>query len=152
MKLKIQKRLAAHILKSSKNNIILDSSRLDEIKDAITRADVKSLIKDKAIKVKKIKGISRYTIRKNQKQKNKGRRRGPGSKKSSRNARITKKRRWINHIRIQRVFLKNLRDKSVISKASYRSLYMKSKGGVFRSKRHLKMHMKEQQLIKNEKS
>jgi len=81
MKLKIQKRLAARILKSSKSNIWLDSNRLDEIKDAITKADVKSLIKDKAIKAKKIRGISGYRTRKIQLQKSKGRKRGPGSKK-----------------------------------------------------------------------
>ena len=148
MVLKIQKRLAAQILKSSKNNIWLDSNRLDEIKDAITKVDVRSLIKDKAIKAKKIKGISRYRIRKTQKQKSKGRRSGPGSKKSSVNARISKKRRWINQVRVQRTFLKNLRDKDVIDKHSYRSLYMKSKGGFFRSKRHLKIYMKEHGFTK----
>ena len=57
MRLKIQKRLAAQILKSSENDIWLDSNRLDEIKEAITKADIKSLIKDKAIKAKKIRGI-----------------------------------------------------------------------------------------------
>ena len=47
MQLKIQKRLAAQILKTSKNNIQLDSSRLEEIKEAITKADIKSLIKER---------------------------------------------------------------------------------------------------------
>ena len=148
MKLKIQKRLAAQILKSSKSNIWLDSGRLDEIKEAITKADVKSLIKDKAIKGKKIRGISRFRIRHANKQKSKGRRKGPGSKKSGVNARISKKRRWINHVRTQRSLLKHLRDKKVIEKSSYRLLYMKSKGGFFRSKRHLKMYMEEQGIIK----
>ena len=148
MKLKIQKRLAAQILKSSESNIWLDSTRLDEIKEAITKADVKSLIKDKAIRVKKIRGTSKFRIRKVQKQKSKGRRRGPGSKKSSVNARITKKRRWINHVRMQRVFLQNLRDNGVIDKTSYRSLYMKSKGGFFRSKRHLKIYIQDHGFIK----
>jgi len=46
MQLKIQKRLAGQILKSSQNDIWLDSDRLDEIKEAITKADIKSLIKD----------------------------------------------------------------------------------------------------------
>ncbi|MAE42842.1 50S ribosomal protein L19e [Candidatus Woesearchaeota archaeon] len=148
MQLKIQKRLAAQILKSSESNIWLDSNRLDEIKEAITKADVKSLIKDKAIKAKKIRNTSKYRIRKNQIQKNKGRRRGPGSRKGSLNSRISKKRRWINHIRVQREFLQNLRDKEVIERSAYRSLYMKSKGGFFRSKRHLKIYMKEHEFIK----
>ena len=57
MQLKIQKRLAAQILKASKNDIWLDSSRLEDIKEGITKADIKSLIKDKAIKSKKTRGI-----------------------------------------------------------------------------------------------
>lgn len=148
MKLKMQKRLAAEILKSSVKKIWLDGNRLDEIKEAITKADIKSLIKDKAIKAKRIRGTSRYRIRKNLKQKSKGRRHGFGSKKGGKNARISKKRRWINHIRVQRKFLQNLRNKDVIDKTSYRSLYMKSKGGFFRSKRHLKMFMEENNFIK----
>ena len=148
MQLKIQKRLAAQILKSSENNIWLDSSRLDEIKDAITKADVKFLIKDNAIKAKRIRGISGYRTRKIRLQKSKGRKRGTGSKKGGINSRISKKRRWINHIRVQRKFLQNLRNKDVIDKTSYRSLYMKSKGGFFRSKRHLKMFMEENNFIK----
>ncbi len=148
MQLKIQKRLAAQILKSSENDIWLDSNRLDELKEAITKADIKSLIKDKAIKAKKIRGISRYRTRKRNQQKSKGRRRGSGSLKGSRGARLSKKRGWINRIRIQRVFLQNLRDKGVISKSSYRSLYMKSKGGFFRSKRHIKIYIQEQGIIK----
>ena len=151
MQLKIQKRLAAQILKASKNDIWLDSSRLEEIKEGITKADIKSLIKDKAIKSKKSRGISRFRARKIKLQKSKGRRRGPGSIKGGKHARLSKKRAWIKHIRIQRSFLQNLRDKEVINKSSYRSLYLKSKGGFFRSKRHIKLYMQEHGLGKNEK-
>jgi len=152
MQLKIQKRLAAQILKASKNDIWLDSSRLEEIKEGITKADIKSLIKDKAIKSKKKRGISRSRARKVKIQKLKGRRRGFGSKKGGKHARLSKKRSWINHIRIQRSFLQNLRDKEVIDKSSYRSLYLKSKGGFFRSKRHIKLYMQEHGLGTNEKT
>lgn len=148
MQLKIQKRIAARIMKSSENRIWLDSNRLDEIKDAITKADIKSLIKDKAIKSKKIQGISRFRIRKIKSQKSKGRRRGPGSLKGSKHARLSKKKSWINHIRIQRRFLQHLRDENIIDRSSYRSLYMKSKGGFFRSKRHIKLYMQEREIGK----
>ena len=143
MQIKIQKRLAAQILKSSKNDIWLDSNRLDEIKDAITKADIKSLIKDKAIKSKKIRGISRYRTRKRKEQKRKGRRSGSGSIKGGMHARLSQKKRWMYHIRVQRAFLQNLRDKNIIDKSSYRLLYMKSKGGFFRSRRHIKLYMQE---------
>ena len=148
MQLKIQKRLAAQILKASENDIWLDSNRLDEIKEAITNADIKSLIKDKAIKAKKRRGISRYRIRKRNSQKSKGRRHGAGSIKGGKHARLTQKEGWINHIRVQRAFLQSLRDEGIVDKSSYRSLYMKSKGGFFRSKRHIKIYMQEHGLGK----
>lgn len=151
MQLKMQKRLAAQILKTSKKNIWLDENRLEEIKGAITKADLRSLIKDHAIIRKNVMGQSSYRTKKIKLQKSKGRRRGPGSIKSGSNARLKKKRNWINHIRLQRGLLQKLRDKNVLNRHSYRSLYMKSKGGFFRSRRHLKMYMEEHGLIKNEK-
>src|SRR3989338_3402686 len=148
MQLKIQKRLAAQILKTSKNNIQLDSSRLEEIKEAITKADIKSLIKDKAITEKRARGISGYRINKKRLQKSKGRMSGFGSRKGSKGARRGKKRAWIMGIRAQREFLKLLKDKKIIPLNEYRSLYMKSKGGFFRSKRHIKVYMKERGVVR----
>jgi len=148
MQLKIQKRLAGQILKTSKKNIWLDQNRLEEIKESITKNDIKSLIKDKAIKGKNIIGISRYRARARKAQKRKGRRSGSGSIKGGKYARLSKKDRWINHIRVQRKFLQNLRDKGIINKSSYRPLYMKSKGGFFRSKRHIKLYMQEHGIVK----
>jgi large subunit ribosomal protein L19e len=143
MQLKIQKRLAAQISKCSESNIWLDSNRLDEIKEAITKADIKSLIKDKAIRSKKPKHTSKFRIRKIKIQKSKGRRSGSGSIKGSKGARLGKKEVWVNHIRVQRSFLKKLKDKKVIDNVAYTSLYRKSKGGFFRSKRHIKIYMQE---------
>ena len=148
MQLKIQKRLAAQILKTSKSNIRLDSNRREEIKEAITKADVKSLIKDSAITEKKARGNSGYRINKRRLQKSKGRRSGFGSIKGGKGARRGKKSLWINGIRAQRQFLKLLKDKKVIPIAEYRSLYIKSKGGFFRSRRHIRIYMKERGIIK----
>ncbi|MBI2523402.1 50S ribosomal protein L19e [Candidatus Woesearchaeota archaeon] len=148
MQLKIQKRLAAQILKRSENNIRLDPSRLEEIKEAITKADIKSLIKDRAITERGAKGISSYRINKKRLQKSKGRKSGVGSIKGSKGARRGKKGAWIRSVRAQRGFLKLLRDKKIIPDNEYRPLYMKIKGGFFRSKRHIKVYMKERGIIK----
>lgn len=148
MKLKVQKRLAASILKCSKSSIRLDPDRLEEIKEAITRVDVKSLIKDNAISRKPVKNTSRFWARKKLIQKRKGRQKGIGSRKGKATARLPKKRRWINTVRIQRKFLKTIRGKGAIDKKVYRDLYLKSKGGFFRSKRHLKLYIEEHGLKK----
>ena len=75
MKLRIQKRLAAQILKCSEKRILFDSSRLDEIKEAITKADIRGLIAIKAITKKPVKGISKVRVRKRKRQRSKGRQR-----------------------------------------------------------------------------
>jgi large subunit ribosomal protein L19e len=148
MELKVQKKLAAAVLKCSKSRIKFDPERLDEIKEAITKVDIKSLIKDNAISRKPVNNTSRFRARKKIVQKRKGRQKGAGSRKGKVTARLPKKRRWINRIRIQREFLKYLRDKEFIDKKVCRDLYLKCKGGFFRSKRHLKLYIDEHGLGK----
>lgn len=147
MKLNLQKKLAAQVLKRSKKRISLDISRLDDIKEAITKADIRSLVSEGVIKKKPIKSTSRVRARKIAMQKRKGRRKGFGKRKGKKTARLPKKEAWINRIRTQRKFLKELRNKGIISSAVYQQLYMKSKGGFFRSKRHIKLYIEEHGLV-----
>jgi len=146
MKLNIQKRLASQTLKCSEKRIVFDTDRLDEIKEAITKADIRALVKKDAIRRKPMKSISRGRARKIRIQKIKGRQKGHGSRKGRKTARTPKKRAWINKIRTQKKLLKLLGDKEIISKRTYRTLYLKSKGGFFRSRRHIKLYIKEQNL------
>lgn len=148
MELKTQKRLAANILKCSKKRIWLDPNRLDEIKEAITKFDIKNLIRDEAIKVKRKKGISKFRARKKKEQKRKGRQKGFGSRKGKRTARLSKKDAWKNSIRVQRRYLKEIKAEGAIERKVYRNLYLKSKGGFFRSKRHIKLYIEDHGLIK----
>jgi len=148
MKLNLQKRLAAQILKCSEKKVQFDTTRLSDIKEAITKADIKSLIFENAIKKKPGKYTSKYWARKKAIQKRKGRQRGHGSRKGSQSARLPKKRAWINKIRLQRKFLKELKDKKIITPLIYQQLYMKAKGGFFRNKKHIKLYLEERGLAK----
>ena len=143
MKVDNQKRLAAQILKCSKKRIKFDPDRLSDIKEAITKADIKGLMKDKAITKVNARGVSRGRARKRLVQKRKGKQKGEGSKKGSRSARLPKKRRWINKIRAQREVLRALKEKKIVDDKLYRDLYLKSKGGFFRSRRHIKLYLEE---------
>lgn len=49
MNIKSIKRIAARILEVGENKVLLNPSRLDEIKEAITNQDIITLVKDKAI-------------------------------------------------------------------------------------------------------
>ena len=144
----MQKNLAAQILKCGKNRIKFDPQSLDEIKEAITKADIRILIGQGAIYKEDVNNTSGFWSRKIRKQKVKGRKKGVGSRKGKKTARTPSKRAWMNKIRLQRKFIKSLRDAKSISNAHFHELYMKSKGGFFRSIRHLKLYTQERGLIR----
>jgi len=130
---------------------VLDQDSIEDIKAAITKADIRSLINKGAISKKRVMNTSRFWARSRKKQKSASRQKGHGSRKGKSTARLPPKREWMNKIRLQRGFIKLLRDKNMVASADYHELYMKSKGGFFRSLRHLKLYTKERDMVKNEK-
>lgn len=147
MKLGVQKRLAASLFKCTQKRVWFDEDRLDDIKESITKQDIKGLVIEGVIRLKPAKSISRGRIRQAKKQKSKGLRKGAGSKKGGVKARLTKKDRWKAKIRVQRTFLRQIRDQGILKVSDYRNLYRKSKGGFFRSKRHVKLYVEEHKLF-----
>jgi len=143
--------MAASILKCGENRVWTDSDRTDEIAKAVTRGDIKILIGGGAIKSRQIQGVSRGRKKFRQKQKEKGRRKGHGSRKGAKYARLPRKERWIKTIRPIRTYLRQLRDDKSIEKSVYRRYYRKAKGGEFRSKHHLKTHLISDGILKEEK-
>jgi len=141
--LRVQKRLASQVLNCSPKRVWFDEDRLDDIKQSITKHDIRLLVGDGAIKATPMKSISKVRVRKLKIQKSKGRRNGPGSRKGRQNARVNIKDNWMVKVRVQRDFLKELVLKKIISRKAYRELYLKSKGGYFRSKRHIKLFLEE---------
>lgn len=148
MNLKTQRRIAANLLKTGINRITFDPSKLSEIKEAITKSDINSLIKKNAIKTKPYQSQSRSRARKLLLQKRKGRRKGQGSRKGKITARLPQKKLWTKKIRLQRSFLRLLKEKNLITTKTYHNLILKSKGGFFRSKRHIKLFINEHNLVK----
>jgi ribosomal protein L19E len=57
----------------------------------------------------------------------------------------------MNNVRVQRAFLRLLSEKNIITRKAFRELYLKSKGGYFRSRRHIKLYLQEhdEMLAKN---
>lgn len=151
MNLSTQKRLVAKILKVGKGRVVFDNLKKSEIKEAITKSDLRKLIKNGIIRIKPKTGISRGRIKENKLQKRKGRKKGQGSKKGRKTSRLPRKEAWMKKIRVQRKFLKLLRGKELLSTKDYRKIYSKMKGGFFRSKRHMKLYLEEHNLLENEK-
>lgn len=148
MDLKTQRRLAAKILKIGQNRVWMDEDKLTEVSEAVTRDDVRRLIREGIIKARPEVGVSKYRARKRNTQRAKGRRRGHGKRKGTLGAKIPKKRRWISTIRPVRDSLRELRDKNKIERSTYRKLYMMAKGGIFRSRSHVDTYVKEHKLLR----
>ena len=149
--LRNQRRMAASLLKCGVNRVWMDHDRIDEIAKAVTKDDIRILIRGKAIKSRQEEGISHGRSKFNKKQKKKGRRRGHGSRKGAKYARFPRKNQWIRTIRSLRGFLRLLRDEGKVSKSNYRKYYRKAKGGEFRSKHHLNSHLVSDGILKEEK-
>jgi large subunit ribosomal protein L19e len=130
-----QKRMAAQILSKKEGRTVgvhrvwINPDYLDEVSTAVQKDDIRQLIEDGLIKAKPIKGISKGRARRAAAQKAKGRRKGPGSRKGTRNSRDPKKNRWMRLIRAQRRVLKDLRGDETLTPSEYRYYYRKAKGG-----------------------
>jgi large subunit ribosomal protein L19e len=148
MDLKNQRRLAAEILGCGENRIWIDPTRMEDVSEAITRNDVRRLIDSKAIKARQKKGVSRGRTRYLKDQKKKGKRRGHGSRKGAKKARTPKKDAWINTIRPIRAQLIEYKRQGKIDTSTYRKLYKRAKGGMFKSKARLDAHLKSEGLLK----
>ena len=146
MDLKSQKSLAARTLKVGKGRIWIDPTRIDDVSMSIRREDIRRLVHDGFIKVKPKKGISRARARILHQRKKSGKRRGHGSRKGKKTARMPKKEAWMKKIRPIRKYLKRQRDRRIIDTKTYRVLYRKAKGGFFKSVSHLEHYIKEEGL------
>jgi large subunit ribosomal protein L19e len=146
MNLTSQRKIAAKVLECGINRVWIDPERTDEVSMAITRSEIKKLIKDKAIKALLENSQSRGRARVLSEKKKKGRRIGTGSKKGKKYSVVSRKTRWMNRIRAQRKRLVYLRDRRIITINAYRSLYRKAKGGEFRSVAELERYINDNNL------
>jgi large subunit ribosomal protein L19e len=91
MNLSSQRKLAAAVLDCGVNRVWIDPERADEVSMAITREEIRGLIKDKAIKALPENSQSRGRARILAEKKKNGRRVGPGSKKGKKYAVVSKR-------------------------------------------------------------
>jgi len=138
--MRLQRRLAAEILKVGKSRVWLDPTKREEIEKAITRIDVKKLIKKGYIKALPEK-------LKRPKEEVKKRRRA-GSKKGKKFSVVSRKERWVSTVRALRAMLKELKTSGHIDNQTYKHLRRLVKGGMFRSRSHLRTYMEQHKLLK----
>ena len=148
MNLRLVRRMSADILGVGLNSVWFDPEKSGEISAAITRDDVRRLIREGKIAPRPAKTISKGRLRRRRLQISKGRRRGQGSRKGSGRARTPRKRRWIQSIRAIRSRLAEMRDQRQIDRSDYRKMYLMAKAGYFRSVSHLETYATERGLLR----
>jgi large subunit ribosomal protein L19e len=114
--LRLQKRLAAAVLKCGKNKIWLDPNESNEISNANSRQNVRKLVNDGLIIRKPVAVHSRARTRKNAEARRKGRHNGFGKRKGTANARMPEKVLWIRRTRVLRRLLKKYREAKKLDK------------------------------------
>lgn len=127
MKLENKRALAARTLEVGKGRITFNAERLSEIKEAITKKDIKDLKESGAIYIKEKKGRKKVRKRKT--------RRRTGSIKKKVN---TRKKDYVTMTRKLRAYLSNMKKRKAISAEDLMELRKEIRARDFRSLAHMK--------------
>ena len=126
MDLTKKRELAARTLGIGVGRVMFNIQRIDEIKEAITKQDIRDLVADKAVFIREIKGRKANTGR---------RRRRAGSIRMKPNSR---KRDYIIVTRKSRAHIFELRKQGKLTTEEYMKLRKEIRAKQFRNKAHLK--------------
>ena len=132
-----KKQLVSRIVGVGVHRVRFDSDHLDDIADAITRDDIRSLITANTITIKSFTGTSRGRAKTKKAQKSK---RGAtlGSKKGRKGARVGKNTVYVNKVRSLRYILRIAKDRKEITNDVFKAVYKKINGNTIRNKAHLR--------------
>ncbi len=135
------RRLASDILGVGQLKVRISPDGVKEAEKAMTRSDVRELIH---------KGIITKAPIRGRRTKERRRRRSTGSRKGTAKTRAGGKAVWMEKVRSQRAFLKQLLAENAFEPKHKRILYMRIKSGLFRSKRAFLAYLKDNGLTKQE--
>lgn len=127
MKLERKKELVARSLGIGKGRIRFNNARLSEVKEAITKQDMRDLLESGAIVILPVSGRKKVEKRM--------RRRGPGKVRMKV---VDKKKRYITLTRKFRRHLASLRNASKIEEENYQKIRREIRASAFKDMNHFK--------------
>ncbi len=130
MNLRAKKQLAANTLGVGKERILFVNERIEEIKEALTKEDIRQLKEDGAIIVKEIKGRKKVIKKK--------KKRGPGNIRKNVNRR---KKDYVIMTRKLRKIVADRKRKGELVENEVKDLRKKIRNKMFRSEAHLKRYI-----------
>ena len=130
MNVKGKKELASRTLKIGKERIVYVRARSEEIKEAITKEDIKKIEAIGAIKINTIKGRKTNVSRKN--------RRGTGKIKKTVNKR---KQEYVAMTRKLREYVASRKDQGILSSEEVKEIRKRIRNRAFKSKANLKLYI-----------
>jgi large subunit ribosomal protein L19e len=132
MNLRNKKTLASNALKVGRERVVFLKSRINDIKEAITKQDIKDLKQEGAILVKDIGGRKKNVKRKNK--------RGTGKIRKKVNVR---KQEYVIMTRKLRKIVAGMKVRGELDKTEVKDIRNKIRNRIFKSGAHLKKYVKE---------
>jgi len=130
MNLSKKKELAKRTFSVGENRIVFVESRLKDIKEAITKQDMRDLRQDKAIIIKEKKGRKKVV------------RKGGGRSKGNIRKKMKKRKKdYVILTRKLRKYVLEMKNQGKISKEEVDDIRKKIRNKIFRSKSHLKEYI-----------
>lgn len=131
------KRLASDLLHAGVNRVHIRPDSVARAEEALTRSDVRGLIKEGIVYLTPVKG-RRKVVR--------GRRRREGSIRGV-FSRADRKKAWMAKVRSQRKLLRTLLEEKKLDRAFRRAVYHKIKSGTFRNKAAMQAYLQDNHML-----
>ncbi len=135
------KRMAGGILKVGQTKIWISPGHKGRVSEAMTKDDVRQLIKERVIAKRRDNLHSRGSARVLAVRKGKGRKKGKGKRQGTKKTRMGTKKRWMDSVRAQRRMLAEMKKSGAKFSVPARKVYLLISGNYFKGKNYVKQYI-----------